>query len=206
MTASESTDIVIYEGPGGTVEVRLVGESVWLNQYQLAALFGRERSVVARHIKNIIKDNELDESSVCAKFAQTGTDGKIYQVDHYNLDLIISVGYRVKSKEGVRFRQWATKTLHQHLTRGYTLNRQRFEENARELEAALALIRKASSSSVLTTDQGRGLVDVISRYTQTFLLLQRYDDGLLAEPTGTAGGTLPDMADARARIAALSRI
>jgi len=145
--AAEAIDIAIYEGPGGTVEVRLAGESVWLNQYQLAALFGRERSVVARHIRNIFKDNELDESSVCAKFAQTGSDGKTYQVDHYNLDLIISVGYRVKSKEGVRFRQWATRTLNQHLTRGYTLNRQRFEQNARELEAALALIHCASSLS-----------------------------------------------------------
>ena len=203
--AAEVTDIVIYLGPGGTVEVRLTGESVWLNQYQLATLFGRERSVVARHIKNVFVDKELDESSVCAKFAQTGPDGKTYQVDHYNLDLIISVGYRVKSKEGVRFRQWATKTLNQHLTRGYTLNRQRFEDNARELEAALALIRKASSSSALTTDQGRGLVDVIARYTQTFLLLQRYDDGLLTEPKGTAGGALPAIGEARTRIAALKQ-
>ena len=154
--ASESTDIVIYEGPGGTVEVRLDAESVWLNQYQLASLFGRERSVVARHIKNVFTDKELDEFSVCAKFAQTGADGKTYQVEHYNLDLIISIGYRVKSTEGVRFRQWATKTLQHHLTRGYTLHRQRFEQNARELEAALELIRKTSSSSALTTDQGRG--------------------------------------------------
>ena len=200
---SDATAIEIYQGPGGTVEVRLDHETVWLNQYQLASLFGRERSVIARHVKNVFTDNELDAASVCAKFAQTASDGKSYQVDHYNLDLIISVGYRVKSKEGVRFRQWATKTLHQHLTRGYTLHQQRFEANARELEAALELIRTASSSSELTSVQGRGLVDVIARYTQTFLLLQRYDDGLLTEPGGTAGGTLPAIAEARERIATL---
>ena len=112
--AAKPTDIAIYEGPDGAVEVRLTGDTVWLNQYQLAALFGRERSVITRHVKNVFSDKELDEDSVCAKFAQTGPDGKTYQVDHYNLDAIISVGYRVKSKEGVRFRQWATRTLNQH--------------------------------------------------------------------------------------------
>ncbi len=91
--ATEASDIAIYEGPGGVVEVRLTGETVWLNQLQLARLFGRERSVVARHIRNVFSDNELDEKSVCAKFAQTAPDGKTYQVDHYNLDAIISVGY-----------------------------------------------------------------------------------------------------------------
>ena len=203
--ANETTAIAIYESPGGVVEVRLTGETVWLNQPQLARLFGRERSVIARHIKNVFADNELDEESVCAKFAQAAPDGKTYQVDHYNLDAIISVGYRVKSREGVRFRQWATRTLNQHLTRGYTLNRQRFEDNARELEAALALVRKAASSDALSGDQGRGLIDVIARYTQTFLLLQRYDEGLLAEPKGTTGGALPPIAEARARIAALKQ-
>lgn len=203
--ATETTDIAIYESPGGVVEVRLTGETVWLNQPQLARLFGRERSVIARHIKNVFIDNELEEKSVCAKFAQTAPDGKTYQVDHYSLDAIISVGYRVKSREGVRFRQWATRTLNQHLTRGYTLNRQRFEDNARELEAALVLVRKAASSDALSSDQGRGLVDVIARYTQTFLLLQRYDEGLLTEPKGTIGGALPPVTEARTRIATLKQ-
>ena len=203
--ATESTNLAIYEGPSGEVEVRLTGDTVWLNQAQLARLFGRERSVIARHIKNVFKDNELDEDSVCADFAQTAPDGKTYQVEHYNLDAIISVGYRVKSREGVRFRQWATRTLNQHLLRGYTLNRQRFEDNARELEAALALVRKAAGSEALSGDQGRGLVDVIARYTQTFLLLQRYDEGLLTEPRASSGGVLPPVTEARARIAALKQ-
>ena len=122
------------------------------------------------------------------------------QVKHYNLDAIISVGYRVNSRRGIRFRQWATVTLREHLVRGYTVNRQRFEDNARELETALALVRKAASGDALTTDQGRGLVDIIARYTQTFLLLQRYDNGLLVEPLGVPGGTLPSVAEARSAI------
>jgi hypothetical protein len=104
-------------------------------------------------------------------------------VKHYNLDAIISVGYRVSSPRAVRFRQWATTTLRDHLVHGYTRNQQRFEGNAQELEAALALMRKAAAGEALTSDQGRGLVDIIARYTQTFLLLQRYDEGLLTEPT-----------------------
>lgn len=199
------TELVFYKGPDGEVEVKLEKETVWLNQSQMADLFGRERSVLAKHIRNIFKEGELDEAAVCAKFAQTGSDGKTYQVDHYNLDVIISVGYRVKSPQGVQFRQWATRLLKEHLTRGYTLNRQRFEQNAQELEAALALVRKAASGEVLTSDQGKGLVDIVTRYTKTFLLLQRYDEGLLTEPKGVAGGRLADLPEARQLIAGLKR-
>lgn len=110
-----------------------------------------------------------------------------------NLDVIISVGYRVKSQQGTRFRQWATRTLREHLTRGWTLNRRRFEANARELEAAMALVRKTAQSPELTTDSGRGLVDIVARYAQTFLLLQRYDEGLLTDPPAQAGGRLPSV-------------
>lgn len=130
-------------------------------------------------------------------------DGKTYQVDHYNLDVVISVGYRIKSLRGTQFRIWATRTLREHLVRGYTLDRQRLARNAAELEAALSLVRKAAAGEALTTHQGRGLVDVIARYTQTFLLLQRYDEGLLEEPKGHRGGTLPAVAEARAAIGRL---
>ena len=109
----------------------------------------------------------------------------------------------MNSKRGTQFRIWATQTLHEHQVRGYTLNRQRFERNAAELEAALALVRKAARGDALTTDQERGLLDVIARYTQTFLLLQRYDEGLLAEPEGSTGGLLPTVHDTRAAIARL---
>jgi len=206
--ASETTDIVIYEGPGGTVEVRLDRETVWLTQRQMADLFNSSTDNIGLHLKNIYNNQELIEISTAEDYSVVRQEGKrrVHRtLKHYNLDVIISVGYRVNTRRGVQFRQWATRQLAQHLSRGYTLNRDRFEQNARELEAALALIRQASSSSALTTDQGRGLVDVIARYTQTFLLLQRYDDGLLSEPPGTAGGALPVLTEARTRIAALKQ-
>jgi prophage maintenance system killer protein len=121
----------------------------------------------------------------------------------YNLDVIISVGYRVKSPQGVQFRQWATRILREHLTQGYTLNRQRFEANAAELEAALALIRKAAQTHQLTAETGRGLVDIVTRYAHTFLWLQRYDEGLLTEPATQPGGTLPTEHEARTALASL---
>lgn len=195
-------DIAIYEGPGGQIEVRLDRENVWLAQAQLAELFARDQSVISRHVRNVFAEGELDPESNMQKMHIAGSDKPVAL---YNLDVIISVGYRVKSREGVRFRQWATRTLKEHLTRGFTLNRQRFDENAQELEAALQLVRKAAAGEALTTDQGRGLVDVIARYTQTFLLLQRYDEGLLTEPKGTTGGALPSLAVAQAAIADLKR-
>jgi hypothetical protein len=104
------------------------------------------------------------------------------RIEYFNLDAVISVGYRVNSLRATHFRQWATRTLREHLTQGYTLNRQRLEANARELEAALLLVRKAVHSPNLQIDAGRGLIEIITRYAQTFLLLQRYDEGLLTEP------------------------
>jgi prophage maintenance system killer protein len=195
--------VVIYEGGEARVEVRLDRESVWLTQEQMSTLFNRERSVITKHIRNVFAEGELEREAVCAKFAHTAADGKTYQVEYYNLDVIISVGYRVKSLQGTRFRQWATRVLREHLTRGFSLDRQRFEKNAAELEAALQLVKKAAAGEALTLDQGRGLVDVIARYTQTFLWLQRYDEGLLAEPQGSTGGVLPTLEEARAAIARL---
>lgn len=109
----------------------------------------------------------------------------------------------MSSKRAVQFRQWATRTLREHLTQGYTLNRQRLEANAAELAAALQLVKKTSQSPELLTDTGRGLVDIVTRYTQTFLLLQKYDEGLLTEPPTVAGGTLPTPDEASAALAGL---
>lgn len=201
MTGSD-TSILIYQADDGSAmtEVRLSGESVWLRQDQMAQLFGRERSVVSKHLRNVFAEGELDEDSNVQNLHIAGSDKP---VKFYNLDVIISIGYRVKSREGIHFRQWATRTLREHLTQGYTLNRQRFEANARELEAALKLIKKASSSPDLQPDTGRGLVDIVTRYAQTFLLLQRYDEGLLTAPAEQRGGTLPTLDGARAALAGL---
>lgn len=198
--ASSRADISIYEGPGGRVEVRLTQETLWLTQRQMAEVFDTTPENVFLHLKNIFSDGELDESATTKDFLAVRTEGK-RQVQrwlkHYDLDAIISVGYRVSSKRAVAFRQWATAVLRQHLTQGYTLNRQRLEANAHELEAALQLVRKAAQSTELVADTGRGLVDILTRYAQTFLLLQRYDEGLLTDPQQQPGGTLPTPDEAR---------
>lgn len=198
--------LAIFEADNGQLKVRLEGETVWLSQIQMAELFGTSTDNVSLHLKNIYTDKELEESATTEDFSvvrQEGTRQVKRQLKHYNLDAIISVGYRVSSTRATRFRQWATNVLREHLTRGYTLNRDRFERNAAELEAALALVRKAAAGAALTSDQGRGLVDVIARYTQTFLWLQRYDEGLLSAPAGSAGGVLPSVDEARSAIARL---
>ena len=194
------SEISIYETTSGSIEVRLERDTVWLSQEQMGTLFGRERSVITKHVRNVFTEGELEEESNVQNMHIAGSDKP---VRFYNLDVIISVGYRVKSPQGTRFRQWATLILREHLTQGYTLNRQRFETNVRELEAALQLVRKAARSPDLQADMGRGLVDIVTRYTQTFVLLQRYDEGLLTEPTTTPGGTLFTLAEARAALAGL---
>ena len=199
-------EISIYETPNGTIEVRLERETIWLSQEQMATLFDVQKSAISKHLKNIFTSGELERGSTVSKMEtvqQEGTRRITRQIEHFNLDAVISVGYRVNSARATRFRQWATRLLREHLTRGYTLNRHRFETNARELEAALQLVRKAASSPELQSDMGRGLVDVVTRYTQTFVLLQRYDEGLLTEPPATTGGRLPTLEEARMALAGL---
>lgn len=130
-------NIVIFESGDQPVQVRLEGETVWLSLQQLAELFERDKSVISRHLKNIFDTRELERSAVVAKNATTAADGKTYQVEYYNLDAIISVGYRVNSTRATRFRQWATGVLRQHLVEGYTLNQQRLRERGIEFEQAL---------------------------------------------------------------------
>lgn len=202
----DTQQLVIFEGEAGRVEVRLEGETVWLSQAHMAELFDKDVRTVNEHIQNVYQEGELEQEATIRKFRIVRQEGQRQvqrDIAHYNLDVIISVGYRVKSTQGTRFRQWATTILREHLTQGYTLNRQRFEQNASELEAALTLVKKAAAGDALTSDQGRGLVDVIARYTHTFLWLQRYDEGLLTEPLGSPGGTLPSTDEARTGIAQL---
>ena len=200
------TDITIYQAENGMVEVRLERDTVWLSQEQMAALFDVQKAAVSKHLKNIYASGELEQTATVSKLEtvqQEGARRVTRQIDHFNLDAVISVGYRVNSARATRFRQWATRILREHLTQGYTINRQRLEANARELEAALQLVKKAAQSPELLADTGRGLVDIVTRYAQTFLLLQRYDEGLLTEPPTAAGGTLPTLDEARTALAGL---
>ena len=146
----KASNILLYQTEDGEtrIEVLLQGETVWLTQLQLAELFQRDKSVISRHIRNIFEEGELLQKRVVAKYATTAADGKTYQVDHYNLDVIISVGYRVKSLRGTQFRVWATQRLREYLIKGFTLDDERLK-NANELryfEELLARIRDIRSS------------------------------------------------------------
>ncbi len=188
--------IEIYQTADKQTEVRVKfdEETVWLNRQQIAELFARDLKTIGKHINNVFKDGELRRNSTVANFATVQTEGQRSvkrEIEYYNLDVIISVGYRVKSPQGTQFRIWATNRLKDYLLQGYALNQQRFEQNANELEQALKLIQKTAKSPDLQLDSGRGLVEILSRYTQTFLWLQRYDEGLLDTPKGQTGGSLP---------------
>jgi prophage maintenance system killer protein len=202
--------IEIYQtGDGQTnIQVRLEADTVWLTQKQMSEVFETTPENVLMHLRNIYQDGELDASATTKDFLAVRQEGQRQvkrQLKHYNLDAIISVGYRVNSKRGVQFRIWATQRLKEYLVQGYSIDRARFAKNADELEQALALIRKAAQSPELTGPTGRGLVDIVSRYTQTFLWLQRYDEGLLEEPAGQTGGLLPSPEDAMAALLQLKQ-
>jgi len=165
--------IVIYKAEDGqtALEVRLQEETIWLTQKQMAELFRTERSVITKHLRNIIKDGELKEDSVCAIFAHTAEDGKTYNTTFYNLDMVISVGYRVNSRRGTQFRIWATRILREHLVKGFTVNKKRLKE----LHQAVHLITKIAERNDLTGDEAKALLRVVEDYTYALNLLDDYD-------------------------------
>ena len=201
---SNMDEYQVYQNAAGALEVRFdaKNDTVWLRQEQLAQLFGRERSVITKHLRKAFAEEELDEKSNVQILHIANSDKP---VAFYNLDVIISIGYRVKSPEGIRFRQWATRLIKEHLTRGYTLNQQRLQSNASELQAALELVRKAAQSPDLQLETGRGLIDIVTRYAYAFALLQQYDEGLLTDPKTEVGGVLPSVNEARQMLAGLKQ-
>lgn len=176
-------DIFISQDGQLQLTVAVDTETVWLTQAEICVLFDRERSVITKHINNVFKEGELERDSVCAIFARTADDGKTYQTQYFNLDVIISVGYRVKSKRGVQFRQWATNTLKQHLLQGYTLNQQRLVQRGIEFNQALALLSKTLTNQALINPDGQAVVNVIAEYARSWSLLQGYDEQSLTEIT-----------------------
>lgn len=178
-------EIVLYQSQDGkaALDVRLDRETVWLTQDQMADLFGRERSVITKHLRNVFKEGELEEASVCAKFAHTAADGKTYQVQSYNLDVIISVGYRVKSKRGTQFRIWATNVLRDHLVRGFTLNEKRLleqEQKLADLRSTVGLLEQTLAHQAIGLDEAKGLLKVLTDYAYALTTLDRFDHGTLA--------------------------
>ena len=182
--------VQLFTAADGLVQlsVSIDKETVWLTQEQMGHLFERERSVITKHIRNVFAEGEMARESVCAKFAHTAADGKTYQVDYYNLDVIISVGYRVKSRRGVQFRQWATRTLKEHLVQGYTLNQRRLAERGIEFEQALALLSRTLANQQLVNADGAAVLAVIADYARSWSLLQAYDEQSLSGQTGQQSG------------------
>jgi Virulence protein RhuM family/Fic/DOC family len=190
------TGVVLYKAPDGSVsvEVKLQQDTVWLSLNQLTNLFGRDKSVVSRHLQNIFKTKELDRDSVVAFFATTAADGKTYQVEYYNLDAIISVGYRVNSKRGTQFRIWATRTLRDHLVRGYTVN----ERRLRELNQTIQLIADVAGRRALTGDEAAALLRLVSDYSHALSLLDDYDHQRVAAVDLSTAAVVPvDYAEVR---------
>jgi prophage maintenance system killer protein len=176
----ENNQIIIYQSQDGktSIEVKLEGETVWLSLNQIAGLFSRDKSVVSRHISNIFKEKELDKGSVVAKNATTGSDGKTYQVEYYNLDVIISVGYRVKSQSGTQFRLWANKILKDYLTKGYAIDKKRFEEQSSKLEdlkQTVKILGNVIANKKLNSDEATGLLQIVTDYTYALDVLDQYD-------------------------------
>lgn len=202
------SELAIYQLEDGALQVQLESDAqtVWLSQKQLAVLFDTTPENILMHIKNIGKDGELSLEATTKDFLvvqQEGTRQVKRTVKHYNLDMVLSVGYRTNSKRAVRFRQWASQRLREYLIQGYTLNQEHLARNAQQLQVALELVRKTAQAPHLTGDIGRGLVDVVTRYTQTFLLLQRYDQGLPTQIQEQTGGVLPTVEEARGELARL---
>ena len=200
------SDIIIFEGDAQPVEVRLEGETLWLTLQQLGALFDRDKSVISRHLRNIFMTGELEREAVVAKNATTAADGKTYQVEYFNLDAIISVGYRVNSSRATRFRQWATRVLREHLSQGYSLNEHRLaRQGLTDLERAVALLGQTLTRQALVSDLGQEVVQLILGYARTWRLLQDYDRGELGVPAGArpARGILA-LAEARRALDALA--
>jgi len=177
--------IQIFQSGDGSVQldVSLDKETVWLSQAQMCELFERERSVITKHVNNIFKEGELERDSVCAKFAHTAADGKTYSIQCFNLDVVISVGYRVKSQRGVQFRQWATNLLKQHLVKGYTLNQKRLQEQGVEFEQAMQLLSQTLGNQQLVSPEGVAVLSVVSDYARSWSLLQAYDEQSLSDQT-----------------------
>lgn len=201
-------ELIVYEATDGVarVDVRLAGETVWLTQRQMSELFETTPENVLMHLKNIFSDNELEEPATAKEFLVVRTEGKRKvrrSITHYNLDAIISVGYRVSSRRAVRFRQWATRTLREHLVRGYTLNEKRLAERGlKEARDTLDLLARTLKQQALVDETGAAVLDLIKGYASTWRLLLEYDEDRLAAPPGSrpAVGVL-DYATAAAAIA-----
>ena len=168
-------EIAIYQSESGAIELRgdWQNETIWATQAQIANLFEVDRTVVTKHIRNILKIGELDSKEVCAKFAHTATDGKTYQTQFYNIDVVLAVGYRVNSKIATKFRRWATATLKEHIFKGYSINKERIASNyklfLKALDDVKALLPENSKADTVN------ILELVSIFADTWFSLNAYD-------------------------------
>ena len=181
-------EIIIFENQEVKIEVNMKDETVWLSLEQMVELFGRDRTVITRHINNIFKNGELNKKEVCAKFAHTSQHGSFVdktqtrELNYYNLDMIISVGYRVNSKQGIAFRKWATKVLKDYMIKGYVVNEKRLEY----LEKTVKLIDIAGRiDQKLKGTEAQDIIKIINNYSNALNLLDDYDHRTMSKPKGT---------------------
>jgi prophage maintenance system killer protein len=179
----ENSEIKIYRTQDGNtfIDVKLENETVWLSQSQMAELFDKDSDTIGLHLKNIYKSEELDEFSTTEKYSvvrQEGERSVKRQIKHYNLDAIISVGYRVNSKRGIQFRKWASKLLKDYLIKGYAINQRKLEEQNEqliELKNTVKILSNTVSHKELSTDESKGLLKIISDYSYALDILDQYD-------------------------------
>lgn len=189
----ETTEIIAYQSPDGEVqvEVTLDRETVWLSQAQMGILFGRDYKTISKHIGNIFKEGELYKNSVVAKFATTAGDGKSYQVEYYSLDVIISVGYRVKSRQGTNFRIWATKVLRNHLLNKAKRTSASFEERYLQLVKVIEMATRSTDTQSLSSEEAGGILKILQEYAYALETLDKYDHQKLEITTEDEPDSLP---------------
>ncbi|QQS15650.1 MAG: virulence protein RhuM/Fic/DOC family protein [Candidatus Moraniibacteriota bacterium] len=184
-TPLKEQKLAIYQAKDGGIELRedVARETVWASLDQIALLFGRDKSVISRHIRNVFKEEELMRDSVVAFFATTARDKKTYRVEHFNLDMILSVGYRVNSKIATQFRKWATRTLKRHITQGYTLNKNVLARNKAEFLRAIEDIKALSSGSTKVGTED--ILELVKAFSGTWFSLRSYDEAGLPRTGST---------------------
>ncbi|MDF3048147.1 MAG: ligA [Candidatus Midichloriaceae bacterium] len=195
---SAENELYIYQSEDGevVVDVRLKQETLWLSLNQISKLFGRDKSVISKHLKRIFEQEELERDETVAFFAtvqKEGTKTVERQVEHFNLDAILSVGYRVNSKQGIRFRKWASNVLGEYLAKGYSINNKKLTQNkAQEIIAAINIMSNSLLNQELVSDMGRGIVEMIQEYAKTWAILLEYDEDRLNELEGGNSTSLSD--------------
>ncbi len=198
------SEIVIYEDGNIELPISFEEENFWLRQSEISELFGKDRTVITRHINKVLKDNEVDEKSNVQKMHIANSDKP---VKFYSLDIVLAVGYRTNSSKAIKFRQWASKILKEHLIQGYSLNQKRLQQKGmQEFNQAISLLQSTIKQENLACDEAKGLLDVIVSYGRSWSLLEGYDEDSLSIPMNhTYNRFILDYAEAKDAIAKLKK-